>query len=66
MTTCDESAASVRVARALAPLALEDGIADTSEEAVAWLLANDNEVEAYVRGLEAERLALLMRMPVSG
>jgi len=60
MTTCDESAASVRVARALAPLALEDGIADTSEEAVAWLLANDNEVEAYVRGLEAERLALLM------
>lgn len=39
---------------------VEDGIKATEEEANTWLLTANNDVENYLRGISAERLAGLM------
>lgn len=47
-------------AAAISPLVVEDGIKATEEEANTWLLTANNDVENYLRGISAERLAGLM------
>ncbi len=60
MTVADEEMSAEKIAKAIAPLAVEDGMADTEEEAVQWLLGTDDEVKEYLYSISSERLCALM------
>ena len=51
MTVADEEKSAVQFANYLAPLAVRDGKAETTEEAVEWLLTDGEEVANYLKGL---------------
>ena len=52
---------SIKVfAKAIAPLAVEDKIKPTEEQAYHWLLTNHPDVKAYLYSLSSERLVSLM------
>ena len=64
MTTADVEDSQKVTARAIAPLVVEDGVKETEEEAVQWLLSEEEEdkeeVREYLYGVEAGRLAGIM------
>lgn len=64
MTVADVEDSQKVTARAIAPLAVEDGMKETEEEAVEWLLSEDEavmeEVREYLYGVDAGRLASIM------
>lgn len=60
MTTCDAASAQTRIAKALAPLAVEDGKAADEQAAVTWLLTDADEVATYLMGIDSKRLVPLM------
>lgn len=60
MTTCSQDTAAVQIARAIAPLAVEDGKAVDEASAETWLLGDGGEVAGYLMGIDAKRLAPLM------
>ena len=57
MTICNQEDAAWKDAALIAPLAVEDGIAKTEEEAARWLVKDTDEVREYLYGLNAARLA---------
>ena len=64
MTVADVEDSQKVTAEAIAPLAVEDGMKETEEEAVEWLLSEDEavmeEVREYLYGVDAGRLAGIM------
>lgn len=60
MTICDTDAAAQKDAEIIAVLAVEDGMADTEEEAAQWLMNDTAEVREYLYGIDANRLAEIM------
>lgn len=64
MTVADVEDSQKVTAKAIAPLVVEDGIKETEEEAVEWLLSEEEaqkeEVRTYLYGVEAGRLAGIM------
>ena len=60
MTIADADKSAVQTAAAVAPLAVEDGKAETEEKAIEWLLTDSADVVEYMKALPAERLAPLM------
>lgn len=64
MTVADVEDSQKVTARAIAPLAVEDDMKATEEEAVEWLLSEDEavkeEVREYLYGVDAGRLAGIM------
>lgn len=64
MTIADVEDSQKVTARALAPLVVEDGVKENEEDAIAWLLseeeADKEEVRTYLYGVEAGRLAGIM------
>ena len=60
MTVADEAASASQIAAAIAPLAVEDGMAADEEAAKVWLLTDGEDVKDYLYALPAERLAPLM------
>ncbi|WP_083963768.1 carboxylesterase family protein [Spirochaeta cellobiosiphila] len=60
MTIADATKSSKVIAKALAPLVLEDGVKKSTEEASSWLLSKSPEVSEYLYSLSADRLAPLM------
>ncbi len=60
ITIADEDASINNMAKAVAPLVVEDGVKASVEEAYEWLRTDDKAVADYLRGVSAERLAALM------
>ncbi len=60
MTLADYDASAELIAKAIAPLAVDDGRKATIDEAYEWLMSDAVEVKDYLYGLQAERLAGLM------
>lgn len=60
MTTCSESVAAREIAEAIAPLAVEDGMAEDEDTATDWLLGEDSEVLDYLYSIDSSRLVSLM------
>ncbi len=60
MTVADQDLSAAKIAKAIAPLAVEDGKAEDEEAAAQWLLGTDDEVRDYLYELSPERLCALM------
>ena len=60
MTTADVTLSARKIAKAIAPLAVEDGAAETEEAAVEWLLGTGEDVRDYLYSISSERLSALM------
>ena len=60
MTLADAGESTKLIAKAIAPLAVEDKIKANEDEAYAWLLTTGTDVRDYLESLSAERLAGLM------
>lgn len=60
MTVADEDASARQIAAAVAPLAVEDGMADDTDTATEWLLSDGEDVKEYLYSIDAERLCTLM------
>lgn len=60
MTIADSEDSTKIVAKAIAPLVVEDKVKSTEQEAYNWLLTDDTEVKDYLYGLSADRIASLM------
>jgi para-nitrobenzyl esterase len=60
MTIADYNASAKLIAKAIAPLVVEDNVKETKEEAYRWLLTADKKVTDYLYGLSADRLVKLM------
>ena len=60
MTLADEAESQDIFATALAPLVVEDGIKADQAVAKEWLLTSGKDVQDYLQGLSADRLAPLM------
>lgn len=60
MTIANLEESIAQTAATIAPLAVEDGMAGTEEEATAWLQQDAEEVRDYLYDLDAERLTQLM------
>lgn len=60
MTLSDETASQETFAKAIAPLAVQDGVKANEIEAQAWLQSDSKEVKDYLYKLDAKRLAGLM------
>ncbi len=60
ITVADEAASINNIAKAVAPLVVQDGVKKTEAEAYEWLKTSDKAVAEYLRGVSAERLAALM------
>lgn len=60
MTICEEEAAAQKDAEIIAPLAVEDGKADTEEAAAQWLMQDTEEVREYLYSIDADRMAQIM------
>ncbi len=59
MTIADVDASIIKIADAIAPLAVEDGKAATDAEAAEWLKQDNEEVKEYLYSISDERLAPL-------
>ena len=60
MTVSDEDASAKRIAEAVAPLVVEDGLFADEAAASAWLLSEDPAVVSYLKKVDASRLCQLM------
>lgn len=60
MTTADEGLSAKKIAKALAPLAVEDKKAGNEEEAAKWLMTEGSDVKEYLYSISSERLVPLM------
>lgn len=60
MTICDLDAAAQKDAEIMAPLLVEDGLAETEEEAAEWLMQDTDEVREYLYSIDADRMAEIM------
>lgn len=60
LSMADPEAAARQTARALAPLAVEDGLFAAPDEAAAWLLTPGEDVRRWLLGLDPARLCPLM------
>lgn len=60
MTVADSEDSAKVIAKAIAPLVVEDGIKENEDEAYKWLLLEDNEVKEYLYKLSSDRIAKLM------
>lgn len=60
MTVADSAASAELIAKAIAPLAVQDKVKATESEAAQWLLSSDPAVKDYLYHLSADRLARLM------
>ena len=60
MTISDPEESAQIIAKAIAPLVIEDNVKETEEDAYNWLLTDDTEVKDYLYSLSAERLSALM------
>lgn len=60
MTIADETLSSRQIAKAIAPLAVEDKKAESEEDAVKWLLTSSADVSEYLYSISSERLIPLM------
>ena len=60
MTVADSEDSTKVIAKAIAPLVVEDGVKENEDEAYTWLLSENNEVKEYLYGVSADRLASLM------
>ncbi|MDC7126927.1 MAG: carboxylesterase family protein [Spirochaetales bacterium] len=60
MTLADYNMSAELIAKAIAPLAVEDGVKGTEEDAEAWLLTDAQDVKDYLYSIAPERLANLM------
>ncbi|SDH87913.1 para-nitrobenzyl esterase [Pseudobutyrivibrio sp. 49] len=60
MTVADKDESAEIMAKAVAPLAVEDGLFADIETAKTWLLSNDPAVVTYMKGIGADRLCQLM------
>jgi para-nitrobenzyl esterase len=60
MTIANYNVSAKLIAKAIAPLVVEDYVKGTEEEAYRWLLAADKKVRDYLYGLSADRLVKLM------
>jgi len=60
MTTADPEDSTKVIAKAIAPLVVEDKVKATEDEAYKWLQTDSKEVKDYLYGLSADRLAKLM------
>ncbi|WP_347339095.1 carboxylesterase family protein [Enterococcus larvae] len=60
MTIADEEKSQTVFAEAIAPLVVEDGVKETTEEAEKWLLTSETEVKDYLYDLDGDRLVSLM------
>jgi len=60
MTLASKEDGIKRIASALAPLAVEDNVAKTEEEAKAWLKTDAKEVKDWLYSVSSERLCALM------
>ena len=60
MTTADVELSVNKIARAIAPLAVEDGAAQDEESAYQWLLTDGDDVKDYLYSVSSARLASLI------
>lgn len=60
MTTAEEELSAKKIARALAPLAVEDKKAVDEGEAAKWLMTDGDDVKEYLYSISPERLVPLM------
>jgi para-nitrobenzyl esterase len=60
MTIANYEAGVKLIARAIAPLVVEDKVKATEAEAYRWLLTNDKAIKSYLYGLSADRITKLM------
>ncbi len=60
MTICDLDDAAQKDAEIMAPLVVEDGLAETEEEAAEWLMQDTDEVREYLYSIDADRMAEIM------
>ncbi|WP_197085518.1 carboxylesterase family protein [Cellvibrio sp. pealriver] len=60
MTMADYDASTPIIARAIAPLVVEDGVKKDEPSATAWLLSKSSDVRNYLNTVSAERLSQLM------
>jgi para-nitrobenzyl esterase len=60
MTIANYEASVKLIAKAIAPLVVEDKVKATEAEAYRWLLRYDKAVKTYLYGLSADRIAKLM------
>ena len=60
MTVADSGDSTRLIAKAIAPLVVEDKLKNTEEEAYHWLLTSEPAVRNYLYALSGERLAKLM------
>ena len=60
MTTADPEESTKVIAKAIAPLVVEDKVKATEEEAYTWLQTDSKDVRDYLYSLSADRLAKLM------
>lgn len=60
MTTADPEDSAKVIAKAIAPLVVEDKVKATEDEAYAWLQTDSKDVKDYLYNLSADRLAKLM------
>ena len=60
MTVADKDESAEIMAKAVAPLAVEDGLFADAEAAKSWLLSDDPSVVTYMKGIDADRLCQLM------
>lgn len=60
MTLADYDDSTKQIAKAIAPIVVEDGIKDSALDAYEWLLTDDSAVKDYLYSLSSERVATLM------
>ena len=60
MTVADSGDSTRLIAKAIAPLVVEDKVKGSEEEAYHWLLTSEPAVKDYLNGLSGDRLAKLM------
>ncbi len=60
ITIADEEASINNVAKALAPLVVEDGVKATEEEAYEWLKTDGEDVRDYLYSVSSDRLVSVM------
>lgn len=60
MTVADEGLSAAKIAKAIAPLVVEDKKAENEDAAANWLLGTGDDVREYLYGISSERLCALM------
>ncbi len=60
MTVADSDDSTKVIAKAIAPLVVEDKVKENEDEAYTWLLSENKEVKDYLYSVSSDRLAALM------